>query len=462
MKALRTIGVMGILIFGLVACFAQEMERTWYVAPDGKDTNPGTLVAPFRTIRKGVSVLKAGDTLLVRAGLYTEAVMELSAGTQNRPITIAAYPGEKPVIDGRRELPEKERQPLVAILGSYVRLDGFEIRNSGGNKNGGLVLDGSHSVGSHLNVHHNGEAGVLARGDDTVVEDSVIWENAYANCRDPRCSPSQYTNDGGWATGVSAARNPADSRHITHRAILRRNVVYNNWGEGLSSYEAEGTILEDNVVYDNWATNTYISDSSNVVFQRNLIYTTAENPMGVRKACISLADERADKPRSENNAVLNNLCLDGDISAFSWTMVPDWGLNNVLIANNTVVNGRIKTGNKNRLGNIVNRNSRIVNNLVIDADATAMVPSADGLLFANNLWSNMPVAAALGTHSLVANPMLVAGGPTGAGKLTREYFALAPKSPARRAGMSLPGIVTVDALGHARKDPPTIGAYEIP
>ncbi len=41
---------------------------TYYVATTGSDSSPGTLQQPFRTIVKGVSVLRPGDTVFVRAG----------------------------------------------------------------------------------------------------------------------------------------------------------------------------------------------------------------------------------------------------------------------------------------------------------------------------------------------------------------------------------------------------------
>jgi hypothetical protein len=47
---------------------------TYYVAVDdnGSDSNSGTSGSPFRTIGKGISVLNAGDTLLIRSGTYDE------------------------------------------------------------------------------------------------------------------------------------------------------------------------------------------------------------------------------------------------------------------------------------------------------------------------------------------------------------------------------------------------------
>src|SRR4028119_1700781 len=78
-----------------------QADATYVVATTGNDTNPGNASAPFRTLAKGVSVLKPGDTLLVRAGTYTgsKQLEGIPGGTSwKKPVTIKAYPGERPVL----------------------------------------------------------------------------------------------------------------------------------------------------------------------------------------------------------------------------------------------------------------------------------------------------------------------------------------------------------------------------
>src|SRR5687767_9673651 len=43
----------------------------YYVAVDGADANPGSAAAPFRTIQKAADVASAGDTVIVRPGIYS-------------------------------------------------------------------------------------------------------------------------------------------------------------------------------------------------------------------------------------------------------------------------------------------------------------------------------------------------------------------------------------------------------
>jgi hypothetical protein len=425
--------------------------HTYYVSLTGSDTNPGTQDQPFHSISKGILALQAGDALLVHGGVYNEAVSISASGTESAPITIAAYLNESPMIDGMGKLPAHQSDSLVLLKGSYIVFRGFEVRNSNAYNSTGVILEGPHNTVSHLNVHHHYGAGIFAEGDYSIVEYSTVWENAYRNCRASDCPVSPYPN-GGWATGISAARDPVDQ--ITDHAILRHNIVYNNWGEGLSTFEARGTVMEDNIVYDNWATNTYISDASDVLFQRNLIYVTENNVVGRKKACLTMAEERADKPRSFSNKVVNNMCLNSDFSIFTWTLVPNTGLVYATIANNTIVNGTLKSGK-------LNTGSVFINNIVINGDSKTLVPSADGLRFSNNLWSEAPPKTALGQNSIVANPRVLMIGNMAAGKLTSDYFKLSPKSPAKVAGLQTIDTPGDDAFGHKRASPPTIGAFEI-
>jgi hypothetical protein len=73
----------------------------YYVATTGNNTTgDGTISNPWKTITKGQSMLAPGDTLFVRGGTYYESVTLTKQGTAGNPITIKAYPGETPFMDG--------------------------------------------------------------------------------------------------------------------------------------------------------------------------------------------------------------------------------------------------------------------------------------------------------------------------------------------------------------------------
>lgn len=88
------------LIF-LVAGARRVEAAAYYVsASNGNDGNPGTMEQPWKTITKAVGSLQPGDTVLVRGGIYRESVPIRVSGTAAARITIKAYPGETPVLEG--------------------------------------------------------------------------------------------------------------------------------------------------------------------------------------------------------------------------------------------------------------------------------------------------------------------------------------------------------------------------
>ncbi len=66
----------------------------------GDDSQPGSAQQPWQTLAHALRQLQPGDTLYLRAGTYYERPYLSRSGTADAPITISAYPGETPVIDG--------------------------------------------------------------------------------------------------------------------------------------------------------------------------------------------------------------------------------------------------------------------------------------------------------------------------------------------------------------------------
>jgi len=81
-------------------CFSQN---TYYVSPNGNDSNTGlAITASWRTLQYAVDQLSAGDILYMRGGSYYEDRVNITVnGTATDPILIKAYPGELPVLDNR-------------------------------------------------------------------------------------------------------------------------------------------------------------------------------------------------------------------------------------------------------------------------------------------------------------------------------------------------------------------------
>jgi len=101
----------------------------YYVSPDGSDGNTGTLNAPFKTITAALNKAVAGDTVMAREGTYHEKISFPRSGTSDKRITLKAYTGEKPVIDGST-ITVTGWMALVTCNGvRYITLEGFDICN---------------------------------------------------------------------------------------------------------------------------------------------------------------------------------------------------------------------------------------------------------------------------------------------------------------------------------------------
>lgn len=112
----------------------------YYVASNGNDNAAGTITAPFATLEKGASILKAGDTLFARGGTYriskdvsqvNRVYLQNLNGTAQARICIMNYPGENPVINMDDKLiPGSSGDGPVGLKAeacSYLHIRGLRI-----------------------------------------------------------------------------------------------------------------------------------------------------------------------------------------------------------------------------------------------------------------------------------------------------------------------------------------------
>ncbi|WP_224240541.1 right-handed parallel beta-helix repeat-containing protein [Hyalangium gracile] len=117
--------------------------RTFHVAVNGSDGNPGTASSPWRTINYAVTRLRAGEAAYVHAGTYSErVVIHSNDGTATAPIQLLAAPNEaRPVIRGG----DSKTGPMVRITRSYWVVSGFNIQPAGSQVQG-VAFEGARFV----------------------------------------------------------------------------------------------------------------------------------------------------------------------------------------------------------------------------------------------------------------------------------------------------------------------------
>lgn len=132
-----------------------------FVAPSGSDANPGTAAQPWRSISKALKAALPGDRVLVRAGTYSgiagagadcggsvgACVYGSPQGTATAPITVEAYPGERPVIAAMVSFPSAQ----------WFRFSGFIVDGAQAPEGAEGVSLGNTSgtAPSHVEISYN-------------------------------------------------------------------------------------------------------------------------------------------------------------------------------------------------------------------------------------------------------------------------------------------------------------------
>lgn len=189
---------------------------TYYVAPFGNDSNPGTLAQPFYTVARAVAAVSAGDTVYVRGGTYayTQTVVLDRSGTAAAPIRIWAYPGEQPVLDysGMTYATQDERALMrgMIITGDYWHIKGLEIQYAADN---GIKIEGSYNTVEGCVFHHCKDSGLqigLAKEDSN--PGNIAAYNSVINCDSYR-NFDEYTK-GGNADGFACKLSPGHGNYF--------------------------------------------------------------------------------------------------------------------------------------------------------------------------------------------------------------------------------------------------------
>lgn len=83
-----------------ILCTPALKGAQWFVSLSGNNANPGSVSMPFRDVQKGLDVMGPGDTVWVRAGVYTEKLIWQTSGSSAHKSLLSAYNNETVVLDG--------------------------------------------------------------------------------------------------------------------------------------------------------------------------------------------------------------------------------------------------------------------------------------------------------------------------------------------------------------------------
>jgi parallel beta-helix repeat protein len=318
--------VCGLVLFTTLLAPPVLDAATYYAATTGSDSNPGTLSQPFRTIRNGAKLLKPGDTLYVRNGVYTESLDDVIPGglSWQQPVTISAYPGERPtirpvsghvivlycdyvhhvvidgfILDGSNTTPGANGLKLASDptcgVAHHIRLQNSEIKNTpnsgifvGGHPYPGFLSDaGCCNEFINLDIHDNAvgmdDQGYYIQSGRNLIERNRVYRNSCCGIyifrsdsstphdnivRDNEVFDNGLTSPSGGGVGILVQGE---------RDQVYNNIVYGNRLGGIYVFgDGRDIKVMNNTVYNNQGPGVIIdATTSNTSVKNNILYQNA-------------------------------------------------------------------------------------------------------------------------------------------------------------------------------------------
>ena len=205
-------------------------SATYYVATTGTDSAACTQSQPCQTLNRGVSLLQAGDTLVLRGGTYTPGALGqhgtgtiASGSSWSTAITIAASPGETVRLVG-------PNAGIALLSESYLVFDGLTIE--GGNL---FVCCQAHHI-----RFQNGAVKHLA--SSLVIGDASHLEVLQSTLED-----AQVEYVAAWGSSAGSYGVYWSGRD----SLFEGNTILNNTGYGVHVYASGQNNVNNNVVRNN-------------------------------------------------------------------------------------------------------------------------------------------------------------------------------------------------------------------
>ena len=188
-----------ILVFFILISLAIS-GATYYISPNGKDSNNGDISHPFATLNKAWTVISPGDQVYLRGGTYSfdsQQNLTNKNGTSVNLIRIWAYPGEIPILTKSGNY---RTNSGIYFSGDYFYFKALDISGytqiDGGLCSGFSIENSSHNIFELLNYHDNG-AGMGIWQNST---DNLILNCDFHHNQDPLTpGGDQYGNADGLA-----------------------------------------------------------------------------------------------------------------------------------------------------------------------------------------------------------------------------------------------------------------------
>lgn len=382
--------LLAMLAAGLPGCsklkIANEADdrkaRSLYVSPNGNDAYNGSADSSFRTINFALGKALAGDTVFVRAGTYTDRVVFNKSGLLGKHITLKAYPGERPLIDGSLTTATGWMAMVSFANVKFLTIDGFDIAhfhtsNPGVDPMGISITGNSRDIdinncalsdikSFHLTNRSAHAIFILGNGTEAMRNINVTG----CTVHDMQTGTSENVTFAGNVDGFSFTHNKIyDTENIG--VIVAGGDNLNPSGDITTNYARNG-VVSDNEVYqvsmtkstDYWGTNNYgaigiyVCGGAGTIIERNTVYN-CDRGIGLVSESNQLATRTC---IVRNNFVFN--CNRTGIYMGDYLNYTTGGTNNCYVVNNTLFQNNKYPGHFGEIEGEIRLTEHCTNNVI--------------------------------------------------------------------------------------------------
>ncbi len=446
------------------------VTASYYVAPNGSDSNPGTLGAPWLTIQKSMNSATPGSFVNIRSGTYHERLTLNVSGTAGNYVTFQPYGfsvpsggcggytgvvcgGEQVILDYTNLGIVTDGIPLLEIAARhYARVQGITFQNltCNGPMQQGVRIDANSTYIEFNQDRFLNNKNIYPAFDGTAALLFFrIWQSDHVTV-----NSSEFGNINTVMSEVLTVNDGATN------SVIENNYVHDSDGIAISSWsgannfffignkvEYIGIKRDGTVWYNNPAVAIYNDGGYSGIIERNLV---SHSGTGYE----ALAEPG--QPNAHDIIISNNIaenCTNAGIVIGTWySTTSGASVYNISVYNNTFYNNAVGVQILPMTsGSVVWENNIFANNHTNYSNESKWDPGKTGY----NLYYGSNVGP--GSYNVTSNPLFT--------NAALDNFSMQSTTPAVNGGdpnTPQSAVGTLDYAGNARVQGGIIdiGAYE--